>query len=166
MNVVRSVVAACIVLVSFSAFAAEEKPAPEKSKSEKPAVEKPDSERITGTWKLESADGTFELLQKPDQKAQVKFDAGKMEFKVLADGNALATISADYVLDDKQTPKCLDLTLTGDGGNKPVFLIYEMQDDKLRLRFNTEGAGVRPVDFGVPDEKCRILTFVRDKDAK
>lgn len=156
MNVVRSVVAAWLMFGAVGAWAADEKP----------AVEKPDAERIAGLWKLESADGTFELLQKPDQKAQVKFDAGKMEFKVLADGNPIATITADYSLDDKQTPKLLDLTLTGDGGNKPVFLIYEFQNDKLRLRFQIDGAGARPVDFAVPDEKCRILTFVRDKDAK
>jgi uncharacterized protein (TIGR03067 family) len=166
MNAVRSIAPFALLLVASLAHAADEKPAATKSDDKKPAAEKTDAERIAGLWKLESADGTFELLQKADQKAQLKFEAGKMEFKVLADGNPIATIPADYSLDDKQTPKLLDLVLTGDGGNKPIFLIYEFQDEKLRIRFQVDGAGARPVDFGVPDEKCRILTFIRDKDAK
>lgn len=161
MNVIRSVMGACVVLVSVVAFAADDKPAANDAKADKP-----DAERIVGVWTLEAADGPLELLQKADQKGQLKFADGKMEFKVLADGNPILSIPADYTLDDKQTPKLLDLILTGDGGNKPIFLIYEFQDEKLRVRFQLDGAGTRPVDFPMADDKCRILTFIRDKDAK
>lgn len=161
MSPLRFVVLVGLLFCATCAWAADEKLVTEKSDAEKP-----DSERIVGTWTIESADGPLELLKDADHKGEVTFEDGKMKFKVLADGNPILQIGADYVLDDKQTPKLLDLTLTGDGGGNQVFAIYELQNDKLRIRFRTEGAGARPVDFAVPDETCRILTFVRRKVAK
>ena len=139
--------------------------AEEKAKSEPAKVEKPDAERIVGTWFVEKSEPKSELLQNENQKMRLKFDAGKFEFAVLQDDNAVINIPGNYALDDKQTPKLLDITLTADGA-QPVFAIYEFEGDKLRICHRTGGAGQRPADFTMPAADCTIVTLVREAEAK
>jgi len=159
MTPLRFVAAALVVLTTNWAGAADE-----KAKDDKAKVEKSDSERIVGSWLLETSDRKFELIQNEDQKVRLKFDAGKMEFALLQNGTAIIQVTGNYALDDKQTPKLFDVTLAAEGA-PPVFAIYEFEGEKLRIRYR-DGNGQRPADFTTPATDCMILTLVREPEAK
>ncbi|MCE9608308.1 MAG: TIGR03067 domain-containing protein [Planctomycetia bacterium] len=156
MHRLRFTVAVWTALTACLVYAAEEKAAVEKNKT--------DAERIVGSWTFDSSDKKFELIQSDEQTIRLKFEDGKMNFALLNKGAPAFQLSGSYALDDKQTPKLFDVTLTGDGA-APVFAIYEFQGDKLRIRYREEG-GQRPSDFTTPAADCQILTFVREKEPK
>ncbi len=136
-----------------SFLAAEEKPAAKND-------EKPDAERIIGTWVLESSDRSQDFLQGDGQTVEVTFGETSFGFVVLKDGGKVLEISGTYYIDDKQTPKIFDVTLTGDGGTNTVYAIYEFQGEKFRTRFR-DNNGARPADFDSPASDCQTLTYTR-----
>jgi uncharacterized protein (TIGR03067 family) len=160
MAALRFLSAICLIFACGFVASAEE-----KAKSEPAKAEKPDAERIVGTWFVETSEPKSELLQNDKQKMRLKFDDGKFEFAVLQDDSAIINIPGNYALDDKQTPKLLDITLTADGAT-PVFAIYEFQGEKLRICHRTGGAGQRPAGFEAPAAECTIVTLVREAVAK
>ena len=133
-----------------SLFAAEEKPA-EKNEA------KPDAERIIGTCILEASDRNPDFLQGDGQTVEVTFGETSFQFVVLKDGGKVLEISGTYVIDDKQTPKIFDVTLTGDGGTNLIYAIYEFQGDKFRTRFR-DNNGTRPADFDSQASDCGSVT--------
>lgn len=147
----------CALLTCGASIGAEPKDADKKS-------DKPDAERIIGTWTLESTSHKIDVFQGDGQSVQLKFEGERFEFAVLKDGGKVIDIPGSYFLDDKQTPKLFDVTLTGDGGTTAVYAIYDFQGDKLRIRIR-DNNGPRPADFDSPADDCNTLTFVRDPSA-
>jgi len=159
MAALRFVSAICLIMACGLVVSAEE-----KAKDEQAKADKPDAERILGSWIVETSEPKSELLQSDDQKMRLKFTDGKFDFAVLTDDVATLSVSGTYVLDDKQTPKLLDVTINSDGAT-PVFAIYEFAGEKLRIR-NRNGGGQRPADFATPAADCTVLTLVRELVAK
>lgn len=153
MRFFRLCAAVLALITAGSLFAAEEKPAAKND-------EKPDAERIIGTWVLESSDRSQDFLQGDGQTVEVTFGETSFGFVVLKDGGKVLEISGTYFIDDKQTPKIFDVTLTGDGGSNSVYAIYEFQGDKFRTRFR-DNNGPRPADFDSPAADCQTLTYRR-----
>lgn len=129
------------------------------------ADEKPDAERILGVWVLESSDKKNDLFEGDGITTRLTFEGERMEFAVLKDGGKVLQVSGSFFLDDKQTPKLFDLTLTGDGGSNSVYALYEFQGEKLRIRVR-DNNGPRPADFDTPAADCNTLTFRRDGAVK
>jgi uncharacterized protein (TIGR03067 family) len=123
-------------------------------------ADKPDAERIVGKWVLKETDRPNPIFSGDGQTAELTFEEMKFEFAVLKDGGKVFQIPGTYFLDDKQTPKLLDVTITGDGGSNSVFAIYEFKEGKLRIRLR-DNNGQRPADFESKQDDCRILTFAR-----
>jgi uncharacterized protein (TIGR03067 family) len=123
-------------------------------------VDKPDAERIVGKWVLKESDRPNPIFNGDGQTVELSFEEMKFEFAVLKDGGRILHIPGTYFLDDKQTPKLLDITLSGDGGSNSVFAIYEFQDGKLRIRIR-DNNGQRPADFETTAADCQLLTFAR-----
>lgn len=147
-----------LVLVGGGALSsAEESPAAAKDA-------KPDAERIIGTWVLEASDRDPEFLKGDGQTVEVTFGETSFTFTVLKDGGKVLEISGTYYIDDKQTPKIFDVTLTGDGGTNPVYAIYEFQGEKFRTRFR-DNNGPRPADFDSPAADCQTLTYHRKSES-
>ncbi|MBA4017441.1 MAG: hypothetical protein C0483_09735 [Pirellula sp.] len=132
--------------------------------TEKKNEAKPDSEAIIGTWVLESSDRTSDVLQGDGQSVEVTFGETSFQFVVLKDGGKVLEISGTYVIDDKQTPKIFDVTLTGDGGANMIYAIYELDGDKFRTRFR-DNNGPRPADFESPASDCQTLSYKRKVDS-
>jgi len=128
--------------------------------AEQAAADKPDAERIVGKWVLKETDRPNPIFNGDGQSVELVFEESKFEFAVLKDGGRILHIPGTYFIDDKQTPKLLDVTLTGDGGSNSVFAIYEFKDDKFRIRLR-DNNGLRPADFESQQADCRILTFAR-----
>ncbi len=127
--------------------------------------DKPDAERIVGVWVLESSEKKNDLFEGDGITTRLTFAGERLEFAVLKDGGKVLQIAGSYFLDDKQTPKLFDLTLTGDGGSNSVYALYEFQGEKLRIRVRDDN-GPRPADFTTPAADCNTLTFRRDDAAK
>jgi uncharacterized protein (TIGR03067 family) len=123
-------------------------------------ADNPDAERIVGKWVLKETDRPNPIFNGDGQTVELAFEESKFEFAVLKDGGRILHIPGTYFIDDKQTPKLLDVTLSGDGGSNSVFAIYEFKDDQLRIRLR-DNNGQRPADFESQQADCQILTFAR-----
>jgi uncharacterized protein (TIGR03067 family) len=123
-------------------------------------ADKADAERIVGKWVLKETDRPNQIFNGDGQTVELAFEESKFEFAVLKDGGRILHIPGTYFIDDKQTPKLLDVTLSGDGGSNSVFAIYEFKDDQLRIRLR-DNNGQRPADFESQQSDCQILTFAR-----
>jgi|GEM_PF-2601159 len=123
-------------------------------------ADKPDGERIVGKWILKETDKPNPLFSGDGQAVELTFEEMKFEFAVLKDGGRILHIPGTFFIDDKQTPKLLDITLSGDGGSNSVYAIYEFKDDKLRIRIR-DNNGQRPADFESQAADCQILVFAR-----
>ena len=134
--------------------------AAEPDKPSGAAADKPDAERIVGTWVLKETDRPNPIFNGDGQTVELAFEESKFDFAVLKDGGRILHIPGTYFIDDKQTPKLLDITLSGDGGSNSVFAIYEFKDDKLRIRLRDDN-GQRPADFESQAPDCQTLTFAR-----
>lgn len=132
---------------------------------EKSTADKPDAERIIGTWVLDSSDRKNPIFDGDGQTVQISFEEAKFDFAVLKDGGKILQLAGSYFLDDKQTPKLFDLTLTGDGGSNSVYAIYDFQGEKLRIRIR-DNNGPRPVDFDSQADDCQTLVFRREEGLK
>jgi uncharacterized protein (TIGR03067 family) len=137
------------VLVSSRSFGAEEA-----------AADKPDAERILGKWVLKESDRPNPIFTGDGATAELNFEETKFEFAVSKEGGKVFQIPGTYFLDDKQTPKLLDVTVDADGGSNSVFAIYEFKEGKLRIRIR-DNNGQRPADFESQQADCQILTFAR-----
>ena len=134
--------------------------AAEPAGADQAAADKPDAERIVGKWILKETDRPNPIFNGDGQSVELVFEESKFEFAVLKDGGRILHIPGTYFIDDKQTPKLLDVTLAGDGGSNSVFAIYEFKADKLRIRLR-DNNGQRPADFESQQADCQILTFAR-----
>ena len=127
-------------------------------------ADQPDAERIKGVWVLEEYDRPNDLFTDKSHTVQIKFEDQNFEFKVLKDGGAILQIGGTYYVDDQQTPKLLDITLSGDGGSTPLYAIYDFKGDKLRVRIR-DNNGPRPVDFE-PASDCQTFTYRRAEESQ
>ena len=134
------------------------------------AAEEPsDEQRIRGGWTLVSTiKGTVETKtpeaadESDNAPLTVTFDESTWTAKIGSKG-APTKLGGSYYLDSKQTPKLLDVTIRGDGGNSSnLYFIYRFEKDRLHLRLQT--GGQRPVDFESACEDCTTLIFRHDKD--
>jgi uncharacterized protein (TIGR03067 family) len=125
-------------------------------------ADKPDAERLLGKWILKETDRPNPIFNGDGQKVELTFEDTKFEFAVLKDGGKIFQIPGTYFIDEKQTPKLFDVTLTGDGGSNSVFAIYEFKDGKLRIRLR-DNNGQRPADFDTAEADCQTLTFAREE---
>lgn len=155
----RSVACSLLAILTATLPAAAE-PAADKPASEKAVADKPDSERILGKWNLKESDRPNNIFNAEGTTVELTFEEMKFEFSVLKDGGKILHIPGTYFIDDKQTPKLLDITLSGDGGSNSVYAIYEFKDDQLRIRIR-DNNGQRPADFESAAADCQLLTFAR-----
>jgi uncharacterized protein (TIGR03067 family) len=148
-----------------AAFVPAAEPSGDKAATDKPAAEKseadkPDAEKILGKWVLKETDRPNPIFNGDGQTVELVFEESKFEFAVLKDGGKIFQIPGTYFIDDKQTPKLFDVSLTGDGGSNSVFAIYDFKDGNLRIRLR-DNNGQRPADFETKEADCQTLTFAR-----
>jgi len=131
------------------------------------AEDETDETKIRGDWQLVST-----TKKGVETKAEVKgsdpsdnqplsvtFEEQGWKAKIGPKG-APIEITGTYVLDTKQTPKLLDITVSAAGGSTDVFAIYKIEDDKLSIRVR-DGNGQRPPDFELSADDCSTLLFRR-----
>jgi uncharacterized protein (TIGR03067 family) len=110
-----------------------------------------DRDRIQGLWTVSAAevDG---LEVKADSEAWKGFKDLKLTFKGDRVSNPLFKQEGLFALDSKATPHTLDLIVLKDGKSKVLALLYELNDDTLRLCL--------PID---PDKPDRPKEFTSKK---
>src|SRR5687768_10615246 len=80
--------------------------------AEKTPADKADAERIVGKWVLKESDRPNPIFNADGSSVELTFEEMKFEFAVLKDGGRILHIPGTFFLDDKQTPKLLDITLS------------------------------------------------------
>ncbi len=127
----------------------------------KPADAKSDIAKIKGKWtaKVGPNEDTPVTVEFKDKEVVVTVEAG--------DGNEIM-INGEYKLDEKATPKRIDLTKfqSPEGETSPDNLgIYELKDDELKICTGGPGAE-RPTEFSPHEEGGKgtiVLKRVKEK---
>lgn len=137
------------------------------------ADEENDESKIRGTWQIVSTTKKgveTKVENKGDESSDtqplsVTFEEQSWKAKIGPKG-APIEVTGTYVLDSKQTPKVLDITVSGAGGNTDVYAVYKLEKNKLWIRIR-DGNGQRPPDFEISADDCSTLLFRRaDKPAE
>lgn len=126
------------------------------------AAEPPKANELQGTWTLDLTKES-ELKGSQDQPNQVTlvFEADSWKLTLVNDGGSQEVVGG-YALDDKQTPKVLDVTVRGDNDTNEVFAIYEINRGKLTIGWRPDGT--RPADLnGTVLDGLLKVSFVRKK---
>ena len=122
-----------------------------------------DETKIRGAWQLVSTTKkgveTKIDAKGDDQQMVFTFEEQSWKAKVGPKG-APVEITGTYVLDPKQTPKLLDVTVRGTGGATDVYAVYKFEKDQLWIRVR-DGGGQRPPDFEILADDCNTLVFRR-----
>jgi uncharacterized protein (TIGR03067 family) len=126
-----------------------------------------DETKIRGTWQLVSSTkkGVETKVEakgsepSDDQPLSVTYEEQSWKAKVGPKG-APVEITGTYVLDTKQTPKLLDITVSGVGGSTDVYAVYKFENDQLWIRIR-DGNGQRPPDFEISADDCTTLVLRR-----
>ena len=126
-----------------------------------------DETKIRGTWQLVSTTQKG-IVTKIEAKGSdpaddlplgVTFEEQSWKAKVGPKG-APVEVTGPYVLDPKQTPKLLDVTVSGTGGSTDAYAVYKFENDQLWIRVR-DGGGARPPDFEISADDCKTLVFRR-----
>ena len=129
------------------------------------AADMPDGKRIQGAWKqaLKIEKGVETKTDDGDESQltlRVTFEERNLKV-FLGPKGAPIEIPGTYFLDPDQTPKVIDVTITGgDGGTNEVHAIYMFDNDRLQLRIRN-GGGQRPIGFETPEDDCSTIVFRR-----
>ena len=126
-----------------------------------------DEIKIHGTWQLVSTTkkGVETKIEtkgddaSDDQPLSVTFEEQSWKAKLGPKG-APVEITGTYILDPKQTPKLLDITISSAGGSTDLYAVYKIEKDQLSIRVR-DGGGQRPPDFEIPADDCNTLVFRR-----
>ena len=131
------------------------------------AADESDEVKIRGAWQLVSSTkkGVETKVESKgtdiadDQPLAVTFEEQSWKAKLGPKGSPVE-VSGTYILDPKQTPKLLDVTVSGAGGPTDVYAVYKFEGDKLWLRVR-DGGGQRPPDFEISADDCSTMVFRR-----
>jgi uncharacterized protein (TIGR03067 family) len=129
------------------------------------AADKPTDE-LVGVWRLISANGEkHPEADSPDRSTLLTYDGDAKTWKLTprsdADGQEFF---GSYFADATQTPKLLDATIKGDGGDTPVYAIYKIEEGVLTIHFRNDGQ--RPGDFDTPADQGSLLVLKRHEEGK
>lgn len=124
-----------------------------------------DATDIIGNWSYVSkiqkgVESKADDVANQIQLVGVEFEEMKWKAKI-GPKEAPIEITGTYAIDAKQTPRVLDLTITGgDGNSSDIPAIYKVEKDTLSIRIR-EGGGQRPPDFDTPADDCLTVVFKR-----
>ena len=129
------------------------------------ADEKP-ADELAGVWRLISSNGQkHPEADSPDKSTLLTYDGEAKTWRLQPRSDAEGQeFFGSYFADATQTPKLLDATIKGDGGNTDVYAIYKIEDGVLTLHFRSDGQ--RPGDFESPPDQSSLLVLKRHDPAK
>lgn len=130
------------------------------------ADEKAAADELTGIWRLISSNGEkHPQADSADESTLLTYDGELKTWKLTprsdADGQEFF---GSYFADPAQTPKLLDASIKGDGGETTVYAIYKIENDVLTIHFRNDGQ--RPGDFDTPVDQSSLLVLKRHAEGK
>ncbi len=116
---------------------------------------KPDKDKIQGSWTMVSGEaGGRPAPDEYRKNFKMTFNGDKITVKFSND----KTKEGTYKLDSSKTPK--ELTVTPSDGEKPLFGIYDLDGDNLKLCMSQPGGG-RPREFASKEGTPTMLFILR-----
>lgn len=126
----------------------------------------PPTDELAHVWRLISSNGEkHEHADSDDESTLLTFDGEAKTWKLTPrnEGDAQEFFGS-YFADLTQTPKLLDATIKGDGGETPVYAIYKIENGELTIHFRSDGQ--RPGDFDTPADQGSLLVLKRHEAGK
>ena len=121
-----------------------------------------DPTRIQGTWKVIS---TQDNGRKPPPDAIRNLSMVITKDRMAVKDGDKTVSEMFYILDSSKKPKWIDLArVRGGEQTKPLFGIYELKDDSLKICFDESGEGERPTAFeSKPNSVNDVLIILQRK---
>lgn len=157
--------AALFFLVAASWFVAALWVAATAGAADKAAPAAP-ADELSGVWRVISSNGQKDKYSdSADESTLLTYDGEAKTWKLTprSDENAQEFFGS-YFADATQTPKLLDATIKGDGGDMSVYAIYKIENGVLTIHFRNDGQ--RPGDFDTPADQGSLLVLKRHVEGK
>jgi uncharacterized protein (TIGR03067 family) len=124
------------------------------------------ADELHGVWRLISSNGErHPKADSADESTLLTYDGELKTWKLTPrsddDGQEFF---GTYFADAAQTPKLLDASIKGDGGETTVYAIYKIENGTLTIHFRNDGQ--RPGDFDTPADQGSLLVLKRHEEGK